>query len=87
MTRYMARAREVLAAQIVRVEPLMGRNTTLMAPDSGLILVLDDGTKSKWLAEDGSFPAPDDYVVHDGLLHHDFIVSAAKFRELFTEKE
>lgn len=87
MTRYIAKPRAVLASQVIRVEPLMSKNTTLLSPDRGLVLVLDDGTKHRWLAEDGAMPAPDDYLVRDGELHHDFIVPVNKFAELFEETD
>ena len=85
MKLYLAKPREVSAAQVIRVEPLMGRNTALLSPDAGLVLVLDDGTKHRWLAESGAIPAADDYLVRDAELHHDFVVSQKQFRELFTD--
>lgn len=83
MTRYTAKPRAVSAAQVIRVEPMAGRNSTLLSPDAGLVLILDDNTRQRWLAEDGAMPSVGWYLVRDDELHHDFVVAAAKFAELF----
>ena len=84
MTRYTAQPRGVLAAQIIRVEPLMARNTALLSPDQGLLLVLDSGEKHKWLSEPNA-PVPQigDAFVVDSELGVSLIVPAAKFGQLF----
>ncbi|HEV2523330.1 MAG TPA: hypothetical protein VGT24_13200 [Candidatus Acidoferrales bacterium] len=76
----------VTAEKIVGVLPLMGRNTTLMSPDAGLTLVLENKTQHNWLSEAGGpAPAVGDFLVRDDELNATAIVSAAKFKELFSE--
>ena len=85
---YQIKAHEVSVSKIVKLEPLQGRNDQLTSPDVGLILVLEDSTKQKWLCEkDGVIPAAGDWFVTDKALGVTFVVPAAKFSTLFKRSK
>ena len=84
MSTYRVKTHEVAVTKIVGIQPLMGRNTALMAPDQGLLLVLDSGEKHKWLSEPNApVPQVGDAFVIDSELGVSLIVPAAKFADLF----
>jgi hypothetical protein len=84
MTTYHVKSHAVEGSKIVRIQPLMGRNDQLMSPESGLVLVLDDATKHKWLGEkDGAMPSVGDFLVKDDALNVIYVVAADKFSTLF----
>ena len=88
MSTHTVQAHPVEAKKITGIQPLMGRNDQLTSPDVGLILVLEDSTKQKWLCEkDGVIPAAGDFFVTDKALGVSFIVPAQKFGELFVESK
>ena len=79
----MLRAHAVTAARIISVQPLVTQGR-LVSPDAGLLLVLADGSREKWISEkDNVTPAPGDWLVTDGELHAAYVVSAQKFATLF----
>ena len=83
---YQIKAHEVAVSKIVKLEPLQGRNDQLTSPDVGLLLVLEDSTKQKWLCEkDGASPAAGDFFVTDKELGVTYIVPVAKFKKLFRK--
>jgi hypothetical protein len=80
------REHAVSATRIVQVLPL--RNSAgPMSPDSGLLIVLETGSKHRWLIEDGAIPAIGSFLVNDADLHNRYVVTAEKFAELFTVDE
>jgi hypothetical protein len=78
-----AKSHAVTATKIVSVQPVR-RGDQLMHPDDGIVLVLEDGKKHKWIIEDGITPLAGDMFVSDADLHAMYVVNAAKFSELFT---
>jgi len=65
---------------------MLGRNDQLVSPESGLVLVLADETKHKWLCEkDGVMPSVGDWLVTDNELRVVYVVAADKFSTLFQE--
>jgi hypothetical protein len=84
MADYQVRAHKITATKIAQVLPL--RNSAgPMSPDAGLLLALENGSKHKWIIEDGAIPVVGAFLVQDADLHSHYIVSAEKFAELFTE--
>jgi hypothetical protein len=86
MTKYISKPRLVSAVEIVSVSPLLGRNgSTVMSPDQGLLLTLSDHLTFRWIAadKDGGVPEVGAWFVRDSELGTSYIVSAAKFSELF----
>ena len=85
---YHIKSHAVEVSRVTGLQPLMGRNNQLTSPDVGLILVLEDSTKQKWLCEkDGVIPAAGDWFVTDSELHVTYVVSAVKFSTLFDESK
>jgi hypothetical protein len=81
---YRVASHNVDAVQILRIQPLMGRNTQVMSPDAGLLLVLSDETKQTWLSEKGSIaPTVGDFLVTDTVLNLSYVVAAANFQKMF----
>jgi hypothetical protein len=73
----------VTATRIAQVLPL--RNSAgPMSPDVGLLLALENGSKHKWIIEDGAIPVVGAFLVQDADLHTHYVVTAEKFAELFT---
>jgi hypothetical protein len=74
----------VIAVRVTGVLPL--RNSAgPMSPDAGLLIVLEDGSKRKWLLEAyAPVPAPGMWLIHDDILKTDYVMSAEQFAELFT---
>jgi hypothetical protein len=88
MNNYHVCSHEVAAVRIVNLQPLLGRNEQLVSPESGLVLVLEDETKHKWLCEkDSVTPTVGDFLVTDKELNVTYIVTAAKFATLFQENK
>ena len=88
MSTYKIKSHPVEVSRVTGVQPLMGRNTELVSPDVGLILVLEDSTKQKWLCETGGVvPTAGDFFVTDKDLHLAYIVPAVKFKELFRKSK
>jgi hypothetical protein len=77
----------VSATRIAQVQPLRGNGGGPMSPDAGLLIVLEDGSKRKWLIEDGAIPVVGSFLVYDADLHASYLVTAEKFAELFTAAE
>jgi len=78
------KAHAVDAQQISAVQPLRVGGDKMLAPDAGIILVLDDGRKTKWLAEPNvPMPVANDYYVVDSELHTTYVIPADKFDSLF----
>ena len=73
----------VTATKIAQVSPLR-HGGQITSPDAGLLLVLSDNTKHKWLIEDGAIPVVGSFLVHDADLNTRYLVTAEKFAELFT---
>lgn len=87
MSRYRMNSHEVEVHKVVNIQPLLGRGgSSLMSPDQGLALILDDGQKINWLAESKQ-PAPSagDFLIEDSALGTSILIPAAKFNELFSE--
>jgi hypothetical protein len=75
----------VSATRIAQVQPLRGNGGGPMSPDAGLLIVLEDGSKRKWLLDaNAPVPAPGMWLIHDDILKTDSVVSAEQFSELFT---
>jgi hypothetical protein len=84
MTQYKIKSHAVEASCIISLQPLMGRNTELMSPESGLMLVLDDNSKHQWVSEKiGMMPCAGDFLVKDTELNIIYVVAATKFQNLF----
>jgi hypothetical protein len=83
---YQVKAHAVTAVQIESVQPLRVSGDRFLSPDAGVLLRLADGTKTKYLAEPGvPMPAAGDWFVRDEALATTFVVTAARFAELFSE--
>jgi hypothetical protein len=73
----------VSATRIAQVLPL--RNSAgPVSPDAGLLLALENGSKHKWIIEDGAIPVVGAFLVQDADLHTHYVITAEKFAELFT---
>jgi hypothetical protein len=85
---YQMRTHSVTAQRIERVAPLIVGGDKMFAPDKGIVLRLDDGSKLTWMIDTGS-PAPQvgDWLVRDADLAATVVVSAAKFAALFAAAE
>ena len=77
-------AHAVTAIRITQVLPLRAGDK-ITSPDAGLLLVLEDGSKRKWLLEPNP-PLPElgMWLIHDEILKTDSVVTAEKFAELFV---
>lgn len=85
MANFKVNAHQVTACRIVKVEPLISQGK-MLSPDAALILVLDDNSKHRWVADkSGTVPVVDDWLVHDAELDITFVVSAEKFALMFTD--
>jgi hypothetical protein len=73
----------VTATRIAQVSPLR-HGGQITSPDAGLLLVLSDNTKHKWLIEGGAIPAIGSWLINDADLHTRYVVTEDKFAELFT---
>ena len=76
----------VTATKIAGVSPLRS-GSQITSPDAGLVLVLEDSTKRKWLIEDNVLPEVGSWLVHDDVLKTDYVVTAEQFQTLFQETE
>jgi hypothetical protein len=75
----------VTAVRIVQVSPLRAGGQ-ITSPDAGLLIVLEDGSKRKWLLEANTpVPAIGMWMVHDDVLKTDYVVTAEQFSSLFNE--
>jgi hypothetical protein len=82
------KSHEVFATKIVGVLPLTNQNGQLISPEAGLVLLLEDRSRHRWLTEQGGVtPTIGDFLVEDRELLAAFIVSAVKFAELFEVVE
>jgi hypothetical protein len=85
--KYTVKSHEVQAAKITKTEPIFDHGA-MVAPDRGLILVLDDGSREKWVADkSGVVPQIGDFVITDPELHIRVVVPAARFAVMFQEIE
>lgn len=81
--RYRVNSHEVEAFKIANVLPLV-MNSAMLSPDAGIVLVLENETRHKWLSEkDGAMPSVGDFFVRDSALNVTYIVDATKFTKLF----
>jgi hypothetical protein len=82
--RQQVKAHDVFAIKIVGVLPLTSQNGNLVSPEAGLVLLLEDRSRHKWLMEHGGVtPSIGDYLVRDEMLHTDYIVGAETYSQLF----
>jgi hypothetical protein len=82
---YTVKPHAVTGARITRTEPIYDQGA-MVAPDRGLMLVMDDGSSEKWVADRfGVVPQIGDFLVCDPELHCTVVVPAARFSELFAE--
>jgi hypothetical protein len=82
------KSHEVFATKITGVLPLTSQNGQLISPEAGLVLLLEDRSRHRWLTEQGGVtPTIGDFLVDDRELRTTFIVSAARFTELFDATE
>jgi len=78
-----AKEHTVDARRIVNITPLVlgGR---MLGPDEGTTLVLDDGTKQRWVGNGReAMPQDGDWLVVDAAMSMTYVVAQAKFSELF----
>jgi hypothetical protein len=86
MSSFHMKEHSVSAQQIEAVQPLRTSGDRFLSPDAGILLVLSDGTKTKYLAEPNvPMPVQGDWFVRDEVLATTFVVTAARFAELFQE--
>ena len=83
MAVYQVKAHKITAVRITQVSPLRAGGQ-ITSPDAGVLLLLEDNTRQRWLIEEGSLPVVGSLLVYDADLHNRYIVSAEKFAELFT---
>jgi len=78
-------AHEVSAIRIDAIQPVR-RGDQLLAPDAGVVLILDDRarTKHRWLSEDGVMPVPGNILIKDDITKSSFVVTAEQFTQLFS---
>ena len=82
---YLVKAHSVTAERIVGLQPLVV-NGVMAAPDAGFTLVLADDSKRRWVADKiGAVPSVEDFLVTDPELNVTYVISAAKFSEMFVE--
>jgi hypothetical protein len=87
MATYTVKPHAVTGARILRTEPIYNGGA-MVAPDAGLMLVMEDRSKERWVADKfGAVPHVGDFLVRDPELHCTLVVPAARFSELFAEKE
>ncbi len=88
MATYTVKSHPVEVARITGLQPLVGPNTAVLSPDFGLLLILENGQKHKWLSEKNApIPAAGDWFVKDAELNTVYVVSAVKFSTLFDESK
>ena len=77
------KAHAVEARKVASVQPLVAHGK-MLSPNDGLTLILDDGTKETWVAEqNAAVPSIGDWFVVDDDLRTRFIAPAAEFEKLF----
>jgi hypothetical protein len=73
----------VEANRISSVLPLI-IGDKMLSPDAGIILLLADGTKKKWLAEPNApMPVVGDFLISNQELHVTYVVNPEQFQRLF----
>jgi hypothetical protein len=72
----------VTAVKIVQVSPLRAGGQ-ITSPDSGVVILLEDSTKRKWLSEGGGIPEIGSWLIHDEILKTDYVVTENQFATLF----
>lgn len=83
MSAYSTKAHSVDAKKITGLAPLLS-GSGMMSPNAGLILILTDDSKHKWVGGSKEItPTIGDWLVQDTELNATFVVAAAKFSELF----
>lgn len=81
------KAHAATARKIAAVGPLIAAGK-MLAPDAGLVLVLDDADESKqtWLSDRAStMPVVGDWFIQDADLNLTYFVPASKFTSMFEE--
>jgi hypothetical protein len=82
--KYQVKAHAVEARKVASVQPLVAHGK-MLSPNDGLTLILDDGTKETWVAEqNAAVPNIGDWFVVDDALRTTFVMPAQKFAELFS---
>jgi hypothetical protein len=82
---YRVNSHGVEASRIASVGPLVAQGK-MLSPEAGLVLVLENETSHKWLAEkDGDMPSVGDFLVADKELNVTYVVTATKFKASFEE--
>jgi len=84
MSTYQMNSHAVTARRIDAVLPLVIGGDKMLAPDAGIVLRLDDGTRKKWLAEPNApMPKVGDWLVSNQELHLTYVVNPEQFQRLF----
>jgi hypothetical protein len=76
-------AHKVSAIRIESIQPLR-RGGQLVHPDEGVLIILSDGTKKKWLNEGGVPAKAGDLLISDTDLNATYVINPEKFAELFV---